>query len=412
VVQPGSAESGSRAGVLGAVAGTLALLALALADAWLVKWREPIVLTLGGTAMALVIVGVGCFAAGARRITLVAMALATLAAGLGVSEWLMRGMNKPAQVQTLSAPLIRPDSILGTMTRANATSREVRSPLRPGLPPEWDVVYRTENDGARVVPGRPADGPAIALFGDSFVFGEGIDEAHTIAAGLQARLPGARVYNYGVRGHGTAQDWLLLRRVLAARPDVRLCVETFILDDMRRTAAPYLLLASWAGHLPRVEADGDSVVYRGRAYDALSRLERLHVDALAVSRVYRRLFGRLNAKATPADWQLVASVAAAMRAACESPGSGRRFLFVLLPSGPEKSDVVPYQEAFDAWKRTLAQRAVAVLDLNVPFDSAVAAGGPRSRFFFSDTHPNAAYDELVAKWLAAAATGMLGSADR
>lgn len=213
----------------------------------MVRLRVAFLLTIGGTAALLAGAAVWHFAAGARRTALAFLAAASVAAGLCSAEALMDLMHRPWIKETFTVPLTAPDSLLGTMTRGGIATRNQRFPRQLGYCQEFDVVYRTEADSARAVPGRPVEGPAIALIGDSFLFGEGLEDDETIAGRLQVLLPWARVYNYGVRGHGTAQNWLLLRRVLAARSDVRACIVTFIIDDMRCTVAPASLLASELG---------------------------------------------------------------------------------------------------------------------------------------------------------------------
>jgi hypothetical protein len=394
----------------GPLAAGAAVVLLGAMIVLMVKVRMPSLVTLGVAAALVAAMAVWSFATGARRTALAGLALASAIAGLFAGEALLAVLRKPWIKDSFTVPLAEPDSILGTMTRAGIATRNRRSPQLLNYRQEWDVVYRTEDDGARVVPGRPVDGPVVALFGDSFLFGEGLEDSETVGARLQARLPATRVYNYGVRGHGTAQNWLLLRRVLARRPDVRMCVVTFIVDDMRRTAAPPSLLASdWARDLPRVRASGDSVVWVGRAYDVLPWPVRLHVDALIVSRLYRRFFGGWTA--TAADWELEAEVVAAMRRDCEAAGTGRGFLLVLLPGGVDETDVAPYRADFAEWKRSLLARRIRVLDLNGPFDSVLATtGAARSGFFYHDSHPRADWANRVAGWTADSVQAMLNRA--
>ncbi len=97
----------------------------------------------------------------------------------------------------------------------------------------------TDEHGLRVVPGQPAAGagPVLAVIGDSFVFGVGVDDAETLPAQLQRALatvrPGLRVIDAGLPGLSIVSypamvryavsrydaDWLLL---LMNRTDVLL----------------------------------------------------------------------------------------------------------------------------------------------------------------------------------------------
>lgn len=87
--------------------------------------------------------------------------------------------------------------------------------------------------------GMAAPVASIAILGDSYVFGHGVEEEETFAARLRARWPGAQVGNFGVIGYSTDQELLLLRDVvLPLAPDlVILCLyENDILDNGQAVA--------------------------------------------------------------------------------------------------------------------------------------------------------------------------------
>ncbi len=61
----------------------------------------------------------------------------------------------------------------------------------------------------------------IALFGDSFTFGEDVSDDETFAQRLESLLPGVEILNFGVHGYGHDQILLYLREALPLyRPDV------------------------------------------------------------------------------------------------------------------------------------------------------------------------------------------------
>jgi hypothetical protein len=75
--------------------------------------------------------------------------------------------------------------------------------------------------------------PRIAAVGDSFMFGQCLDDAETIPARLEERLPGSEVINLGVMGYGHGQMLSRLRRDgLRYAPDVVLL--GFFAPDMPR----------------------------------------------------------------------------------------------------------------------------------------------------------------------------------
>src|SRR5262249_30897489 len=58
-----------------------------------------------------------------------------------------------------------------------------------------------------------ADGkPAIIFLGDSFVWGYDVEASERFTDKLQAKHPEKNIYNFGVSGYGTAQEFLLLQQ--------------------------------------------------------------------------------------------------------------------------------------------------------------------------------------------------------
>jgi lysophospholipase L1-like esterase len=85
----------------------------------------------------------------------------------------------------------------------------------------------------------PVTAPRIAILGDSYVFGHGVEEDETFAALLRKRWPSAEVGNFGVIGYSTDQELLLLKdTVLPLDPDlVVLCLyRNDVLDNGQATA--------------------------------------------------------------------------------------------------------------------------------------------------------------------------------
>lgn len=91
------------------------------------------------------------------------------------------------------------------------------------LRPQLDVTrnanghrwrMRTDSNGRRIVPAPslPEEGMTVLLLGDSFAFGEGVDDDQTMAAHIAKK--GFRVVNLSVPGYGTHQELMVLRRYL------------------------------------------------------------------------------------------------------------------------------------------------------------------------------------------------------
>lgn len=75
------------------------------------------------------------------------------------------------------------------------------------------------DDGSRVTgsqePPPSSDARKILFIGDSFIFGEGLDDEETLPWHLQERLPSRQVLNYGVGGFSTCQSLYRLKQIEA-----------------------------------------------------------------------------------------------------------------------------------------------------------------------------------------------------
>jgi hypothetical protein len=72
----------------------------------------------------------------------------------------------------------------------------------------------------------------IALLGDSYAWGFGVQREEMIADRLESLLPGWEVINYGVPGYGTDQELILLRRLLAEQVPTTVVVQVSLLNDL------------------------------------------------------------------------------------------------------------------------------------------------------------------------------------
>ncbi len=87
-------------------------------------------------------------------------------------------------------------------------------------------------------PTKPAGVTRIALFGDSFTFGEEVSDEETYARRIEDGHPEFEVLNFGVHGYGHDQMLLYLREVLPIyRPDVVLIGH--VTDDSLRNVLTF-----------------------------------------------------------------------------------------------------------------------------------------------------------------------------
>lgn len=140
--------------------------------------------------------------------------------GLLVGELVVRlaGPGLPGSFSTRALQELHP--VYGVFHRPGA-SAWVRDP-------EFTTFVRFNRDGLRGPELAPAPEPGrarVLVLGDSFVEGAEVAESEALPAALEARLAMAgrpvEALNAGVRGWGTAQEYLyLIRQGLALRPDV------------------------------------------------------------------------------------------------------------------------------------------------------------------------------------------------
>lgn len=85
---------------------------------------------------------------------------------------------------------------------------------------------------------EPVSGRRIALLGDSYTFGSGVEDDETFAALLESRLEDTRCDNFGIGAFGIDQMWLALRHyALPLEPD--LVILSFVRPDLDRSLSSY-----------------------------------------------------------------------------------------------------------------------------------------------------------------------------
>jgi lysophospholipase L1-like esterase len=134
------------------------------------------------------------------------------------------------------------DPQLGYVPRAGHTA--------PGVSIEEDGLRRTDDPATAVLP------PILAV-GDSFTFGDEVEDGQTWPAQLQ-RLTGRQVLNGGVSGYGFDQIVLRAEQLAAGHKPTAIVV-AFIADDIRRTEMRRL----WSADKPYFLLEGDALALDG-----------------------------------------------------------------------------------------------------------------------------------------------------
>lgn len=105
-------------------------------------------------------------------------------------------------------------------------------------------LLRTNNAGFRsehdFVPEKQNNKLRVLLFGDSFTAGDGVSNKHRYGDVLETLIPGIEVYNFGLPGSGTDQQYLTFRE-FAAEYEHDLIVIAVQVENIRRVAAHHRL---------------------------------------------------------------------------------------------------------------------------------------------------------------------------
>lgn len=145
--------------------------------------------------------------------------------------------------------------------------------------------------------------PRILIFGDSFTFGEQVEDAETYAARLAKLWPGAEVLNFGVHGYGFDQMLLYLRdEGVKYRPDF--VVLGYVPDDEHRGMYSFRDYAK-----PWFEWRGDGVVPELRGVPVPTANE-VRADFFWRSRVVDLIAGVIESRGreTSEYWRRVADM--------------------------------------------------------------------------------------------------------
>ncbi len=273
--------------------------------------------------------------------------------------------------------------------------------------------FRSHHD---FVPRRPASKRRVLLFGDSFTAGDGVSNSQRYSDVLEGLRPDLEVYNFGLPGSGTDQQYLAWRE-FAQDLEADQVVMAFQPENLRRNASMYRLERDPAGHEacyakpfftlqegqlvighqpvprePRPMADlkGAARVDIGGRFPAL----RKAVNALGLQDVGLRVTGyqphpEYDDPQHP-DWLLTRAILLDWISKVRGPVT---LLFVPLYYHLEGSVNASHVQAR---LRELASEASATLIDPLPELLALPAGTRRGFRFAKDIHPTPAYHRALA----------------
>jgi len=175
-------------------------------------------------------------------------------ASLGTVVLIMRSVDVASEVQQMlvryvlrqhSPEIATNDGRYGYVLRPNARDHE--------RGPDFDVTYTVDATGHRVTPTPDHPRAMVAFVGDSFTFGDGVEDNQTYAWLLGAKWRDVKVVNAGVSGWGITQGYLAISDLLASKAPLSAVVYEMIPDDIYRS---YLRSPVTAGVRRRLEFVG------------------------------------------------------------------------------------------------------------------------------------------------------------
>lgn len=216
---------------------------------------------------------------------LIGVGVALAIAEVGLSVWSAR----VARSDQIDPGLIQRDPILGWRLTPGWTGQHTHQ--------DFSVRYTIGPDGFRLDPhARPRTNGWIAVVGDSFAFGLGVQDDQTFCSQLNQQSTGTYA-NFGIPGYSTDQELLLVEReILRKKPDEILLV-VYLGNDLIDNLRPVPLQVS--APKPRFQRNETNLVLQppgdSNTAQAISS-DDATVDILGVdaSRGWRPLLSRYS----------------------------------------------------------------------------------------------------------------------
>jgi len=261
---------------------------------------------------------------------------------------------------------------------------------RPGVAwrhPAKGFTFTIEPHGVRANGAPPPAGPPILAVGDSFTFGENVDDRDTWPAVLE-QLTGVRVINGGVPGFGIDQTVLRAEQLHPIFSPDRIVVSFIPLDVQRGEM-------SISGHpKPYFEITDDGLALQPAPAVAQKPMRRLLARSVAAELLFSRALRPDGPEYLLVHRRGVEVACLLMERLAALDAGGPRVVILAQPQAPvsDPADVAIKDAVLDCARAG----GLATLDL-FPHIEAVA---PAQRVALFETHMTAAGNRLVAERLA------------
>ena len=351
----------------------------------------------------------------ARSLSVLA-AFISLAMALLIAEFAVRTIAPQPIGNAL--PMYEPDSLCGHRLKTGFSGR-----LRSG---EFNVRVRINSRGFRGDEWCFESLHRILILGDSFTFGYGVEEDDTYSSVLERSLReencGATVYNAGIPGYGTVQEYSLLTELYdIIRPQLVILAYT-VGSDLRDTIeflfSPEQGLEVRDGYLvkkslPRGSRLGIKAYLQERShlYVMLQRSKAILAmggDDHLVPEPCDHFLARNPCGNSGAGWRETTRYLGQMAEYCSERGS--IFMILAIPHPVQTDDdlwageIDRVEDASDAWSREATQDRLKDLASKIdcrfvdPLDR-FRSWNDTSLYFTIDRHINRNGHELIAEEL-------------
>ncbi|MFA7693514.1 MAG: hypothetical protein GX117_01020 [Candidatus Hydrogenedentes bacterium] len=203
----------------------------------------------------------------------------------------------------------------------------------------YSVVYNTDEVGRRIVPDSTPIAESntfLAFFGCSFTFGEGVRDTETLPNQVAQRLPGYRVYNYGVPGYGPQQMFVMIESdyIHETIPEKKgIVVYTIFYDHVNRAAGRMNCALMHAGHFPYFQIENGALKRAGN-FDT-DRVCLHHMMSLLNKSGFIRYFNIDFPPLQKKDYELTAKLILESKKKLEKQFEAIDFYVLVYPAKPE-----------------------------------------------------------------------------
>ena len=242
----------------------------------------------------------------------------------------------------------------------------------------------------------PASGiTRIAVFGDSCVWGQWVDNDQTVPAFLETCLPGTEALNFGENSYGFGQMMLRLEQQgVGFNPDHAVFVVMLPSDVVRDRTDLY------THPKPYFDVDDAGLAVRNVPVPTATHQPWIFRHCFLAAILFGRLPDTLD-RPVQADETIEVSrlILARVRATCEKHDIG--LTVVTMPVARGINDVrrnAPYAPVYGMMRQAFEETGVDLLDLYGPLERGYLAHG--GEWLAPDGHWNAPANRQIARWIA------------